>query len=244
MSALYSKAELATVIAGMRRVYVYHINSERFDVSYDFLRQNNLVFFPVRKSGAYEGFSNRHMPVKRGQPYNLYGAAVKADDQEAGELFSEASNGKLADHTTIGELLGYPDCCVDFFNDVWPSKSIDPMYEAAVETHGAVENDGGSVEVSTHPYCNNMLRYFGIRTTPHLTCSMQCKKTIKWGEEWVEVMRQIDDEATNWLLELQSMPLTWNAYKSVAIIDTPLFRGVTNSDKTLEKKIVRNIGWK
>ncbi|GAG95922.1 unnamed protein product, partial [marine sediment metagenome] len=71
----------------------------------------------------------------------------------------------------------------------------------------------------------------------------QCKKTIKWGEEWIEVMRQIDDEATDWLIELLSMPLTWSAYKGIVIIDTPLFRAVANSDTTLVKKVVNNLGW-
>uniref|UniRef100_A0A6M3LYH2 Uncharacterized protein n=1 Tax=viral metagenome TaxID=1070528 RepID=A0A6M3LYH2_9ZZZZ len=240
---LYSDAELATVVTGMRRVYVYHVNSERFDQSYDFLRRNDLVFFPTNKSAVYSGFSHRHLPVKRGTPYTLYGAAVKHDDQEAGELFTKYSTGDLTDHTGIGELLGYPTCCTEFFNETWSHKSIDPIYEAAIETPDAREIDN-VIEVSCHPYCNNMLRYFGIRITPHLTCSMQCEETIKWGEEWIEIMRQIDDEATDWVIELLSMPLTWDCYKGVAIIDTPLFRGVTNSDMTMEKKMVRNLEWK
>lgn len=239
---LYSDAELATVIAGMRRVYVYHVNSERFDASYEFLRKNDLVFFPTNKSGVYSGFSHKHMPVERGKPYTLYGAAVSHNDQEAGELFTKYSTGELTDHTGIGDLLGYPTCCTAFFNENWSHTSIDPIYEAAIETPDSRVVDG-VVEVATHPYCNNMLRYFGIRITPHLTCSMTCDETIKWGEEWIEIMRQIDEEATNWLLELQSMPLTWDCYKGVAIIDTPLFRGVTNSDTTLTKKVVHNLGW-
>jgi len=41
----YDKTESETVLQGMRRVYVYHVNSERFDDSYKFLRENELVFF-------------------------------------------------------------------------------------------------------------------------------------------------------------------------------------------------------
>lgn len=240
---LYNDAELTTMITGMRRVYVHHINSERFDQSYEFLRKNGLVFFQTNKSGIYSGFSHKHLPVKPGEPFTLYGAAVRVDDQEAGELFTQYSLGDKTDHTGIGDLLGYPECCVEFFNTVWPGTSVDPMYEAAISTKKAEVNED-TVTVRTHPYCNNMLRYFGLRITPHLPCSMQCEETIKWGEEWIEVMRQIDDEATNWLIELLSMPLTWNCYKGVAIIDTPIFRGVTNSDGSLTKKIVNNLGWK
>ena len=239
---LYNNAELATVIAGMRRVYVYHVNSQRFEDSYEFLRKNGLVFFQTNKSGIYSGFSHKHLPVKEDEAFTLYGAAVKADDQEAGELFTQYSSEERTDHGGIGELLGYPKCCTEFFNEVWPGTSVDPIYEAAMKTLGATTVDD-TVEVACHPYCNNMLRYFGIRITPHLTCSMQCKETIKWGEEWIEIMRQIDDEATDWMIELLSMPITWNVLKGVAVVDTPVFRGVTNSDGTLTKKVVNNLGW-
>lgn len=247
---LYGDAEIATMVTGMRRVYVYHINSERFEESYAFLRKNGLVFFPTNKSAIYSGFSHRHLPVKKGEPFTLYGAAVRADDLEAGELFTEYSTGEETNHVGIAELLGYPKCCSEFFAETWSKVSIDPMYEAAMNTTEDknaskldVENVSG-IALNVHPYCNNMLRYFGMRITPHLPCSMQCEETIKWGEEWIEIMRQIDDEATDWVIELLSIPLTWDCYKGVAIVDTPLFRGTTNSDMTPTKKVVKNLGWK
>jgi len=241
---LYSDAEISTMIIGMRRVYVYHINSERFEESYAFLRKNGLVFFPTNKSAIYSGFSHRHLPMKKDEPFTLYGAAVRADDLEAGELFTEYSIGGKTNHVGIAELLGYPKCCSEFFTETWSRVSIDPMYEAAVKTPSAEVAEDGVITVSTHPYANNLLRYFGLRITPHLTCSLQCEETIKWGEEWIEIMRQIDDEATDWVVELLSMPLIWDCYKGVAIIDTPVFRGITNSDMTLTKKVVKNKGWK
>jgi len=236
----YNDAELATVICGMRRVFVYHIRSDAFEESYSLLRENNLVYFPTNKSGIYQGFSHRHLPVEPGKPYTLYGAAVKADDQEAGELFTQASSG-FTDHEVIGELLGYPKCCIEFFNATWGKETIDPIYEAALNTSD-VQDDDGILTVKCHPYCNNMLRYFGVRITPHLTCSLQCEETTKWGEEWIEIMRQLDDEATDWAIELLSMPMTWDCLKGIAIIDTPIFRGVTNSDGTLERKVVKSMG--
>lgn len=244
---LYNAAELSTVIAGMRRVYVYHVYSNNFDKSYEFLRKNDLVFFPTNKSAIYSGFSHRHLRVKEGEPYSLYGGAVKHDDQEAGELFTEYSLSNPTNHKGIGKLLGYPECCTEFFEKYWSKVSVDPIYESAINTDGCEPSEYSNkleVTVKCHPYCNNMLRYFGIRLTPHLPCSMQCKETVRWGEEWVEIMRQIDNEATDWLIELLSMPLTWDAYKGIAIIDTPVFRGITNSDTTLVKKAVRNLGWK
>ena len=249
ISQLYSNAELTTVIVGMRRVFVYHINSQKFEESYEFLRKNNLVFFPIKKTGVYSGFSHRHMPVKKGEPFTLYGAAVRTDDQEAGELFTEYSNSSPVNHNELGKLLGYPKCCSDWFSEHWGKPSVDPMYEAAMNT---IEDKSLSkldmehvygVKVSCHPYANNLLRYFGLRITPHLPCSMQCKETIRWGEEWIDIMRQIDDEATDWLIELLSMPLIWDYNKGIAIIDTSIFRGITNSNTHLMRQRVVNNGY-
>lgn len=244
---LYGFAELATVLVEMRRVYVYHVRNNSFMGSYDFLRKNKLTFFPTNKSGVYQGFSHKHQPVEKGKPYHVYGAAVKNDDLEAGELFVEYTKARPTNHLGIGGLLGYPNCCTEFFSTSWGKVSVDPMYEAACTTPDALITEGdsqaGSVTVECHPYANNMLRCFGIRLTPHLSCNLQCEDTIIWGEEWVEIMRQKDAEATDWLIELLSMPLTWNCYKGVAIVDTPIFRGVTNSDTTRTKKIVNNLGW-
>lgn len=255
MSKLYHDTEIATFLTGMRRVYVYHVNSQRFIESYEFLRKNDLVFFPTNETGTYQGFAHGHPPKEKGKPYQVYGAIVRRDDQEAGELFVEYSTSteeKPTNHKGIGEeLLGYPDCGADFFAEHWNQPSVDPMYEAALNTkdvelevtdviHGPVIH---KATVNTHPYCNNMLRCFGFRITPHLTCSMQCEKTIKWGEEWFEIMRQIDEEAADWLLEVLSMPLTWDYNKGAAIVDTPIFRGITNSNTHLTHQVVVNRGW-
>ncbi len=238
--AVYSAAELVTVVVGMRRVYVYHVNSSKFEESYELLRENGMVFYPINKGGIYQGFSHKHRPVEKGKPYQIYGAAVKIDDLEAGKLFVEYSKSPDG-HKEIGELLGYPVCDTKFFEKVWPDIQ-DPMWESAVNASGKKKR-GDTVTVRCHPYCNQMLRYFGLRITPHLPHSMQCEKTIAWGEQWVNIMRQIDSDATDWLIELLSMPLTWNFYKGIAIIDTPIFRGVTNSNVSIDRRIVVNTGW-
>lgn len=241
--ALYNAAELTTVLVGMRRAYVYHIRSHQFDESYDMLRDNNMVYFPIRRRGLQQGFYHKHLPVKEGQPFELYGVAVKADDQEAGRLFVEYSKGPDKQQEMGEELLGYPACDTGFFDETWPEIQ-DPMFESALNTLGMVlSEDEKAVTVQAHPYCNQLLRYFGIKVTPHLCHSMQCEATIAWGEEWIQIMSQIDAEATKWLVELLSMPMTWDFYKGIAVIDTPVFRGWTNSNISVDRRVIKNEGW-
>ncbi len=240
----YKDTELATVLTGMRDVYVYHVESTNFGGSYDMLRENDMVFFPIRTTAVYRGFSHRHLPPEKGKPYMIYGAAVKRENIDAGRLFKELSTRDTGrtDHTGTGKLLGYPEQDIEFFTRVWPKVSIDPMYEAAIETPGAVV-DEKAVTVNCHPYCNSMLRYFGVRITPQLTHTMQAEQSIAWGEEWMEIMRQYDEEAAQWAWELLSIPITWDCYRGVVVVDTPVFRGVANSDTTETRKRIINQGW-
>ena len=188
----YYGAELSATLVGLRKVYVYHVYSEHPDVSFNFLRKNGLVFFPIRRTATYSGFSHSHPQVVAGEPFTIYGVAVKVEDMEVGELFKEYSNAQPTNHRGIGELLGYPKCCLDFFDEYWYKVSVDPMYEAALNTEGAVKTDDG-IEVNVHPYSNKLLRYFGLRITPHVTCSMNCEATNKWGEIWFDLMLQVDE---------------------------------------------------
>lgn len=239
ISQLYHTAEVATFIAGMRQIYIYHVNSHSFDSSYQFLRENDLLFYPTNKTAVYQGFSHTHPRPVPGQPFQMYGACVKREDRDIGELFLELN--AVPDHAEIGKLLGYPDCCIAFFGEEW-GDSIDPIWESAVRAPDA-SLDGTTVTVRIHPFANNTLRYFGVRLTPHLPCSTQCEDTLKWGKEWFKIMMQLDEEAAGWLWELLAMPSTWDCHKGIAIVETPVFRGVTNSDMKEKRHIVRNLGW-
>jgi len=248
VSKLYNDTELVTVLNGMRDIYIHHVNSERIRDSLEFFLANNLKFYPTNESALYEGFSHKHIPPKKGEPYHVYGAAVLEGNEKIGEEFKRI-NISPSDHDRIGEMLGYPKCCRDFFTEVWATDSIDPIYESALNTDNveSIPVDGEKkdmLRVKCNPYANQMLRYFGIRLTPHLSHSMTCEDTIKMGKEWEKVMRKLDNEATDWLIELLSMPVKWDCYKGVAIIDTPIFRGVTSSDGVLYHKRVENVGWK
>ena len=228
-SRAYNATELATFELGMRKAIVYHVIPENLMSDLEFFAKSGYVFLPITKSRMYEGFSHRHIPPKHGEPYFIYGVLAKNLDDA--KMFKDCSQGKV-DHETIGRLLGYPKCCIDFFTNVWGNGVIDPIFEA----YGA--------EAHIHPFCNQALRYFGLRITPHLCCSANCQKTIKMGKKWISIMRKLDAEGANAAFQLLSMPFEWSCLNGAAIVDTALFRGVTNSNMVKEKITVKNWGWK
>lgn len=227
-SELYRLTEFATFKAKMRRCYVLHVNPDSLEYYLSLIGSRDYYYIPMLRSKCYQGFSHRHIPPKEGDKWFVYG--VLSHTKEDAELFVEASN--KGDHKTIGLLLGYPECCIDSFIDRWCSKGIiDPIYEAYGD------------ECIVHPYCNQALRYFGLRITPHLPCSGNCESTIKMGSDWFSIMKQINSVHADYLFNILSMPFTWSCMNGVAIIDTPIFRGVTNSNFDSKLKIVRNKGY-
>jgi len=229
-ASVYSKVEMLTFLKGWRKVITFHMSPDTMDRDLEFLSRHDLVFIPIRRSKMYSGFSHKHITPRPGDPYFIYGVVSRREDMEYARMFKECSVGPRVDHETIGKLLGYPECCIDFFTSVW-GKVVDPIYEA----YGP--------EAEIHPACNQALRYFGLRMTPHLCCSPKCERTIEMGKRWFRLMKEVDEAGAKSLLELLSMPFRWDCLKGVAIIDTPIFKGVTNSDLTHKRKVVINRGW-
>jgi len=241
LSKLYRETEWQYFIRGHRTCYVAHIYPESLDSFFETLNKLDLAFFPITKSKRYRGFSHKHLRVKPGDPYFYYGVVVKRGAEKTAQSFIEAS--KISDHKTIGKLLGYPDCCVKFFDNTWAGRRIiDPLFEAALNTKGCRKEEN-TLELRVHPYCNQFLRYFGLRITPHLPHSFDCKRTIRLGQKWFDIMKELNENRANTLKEILSMPLTWDCFRGVAIIDTKFFRGITNSNFIQQRKIVKNLGW-
>jgi hypothetical protein len=79
-----------------------------------------------------------------------------------------------------------------------------------------------------------MLRYFGFRITSHFPCSLNCEATKEVGEVWLDVMKKMDADLADLLVEILEMPLVWSCLHGIAIVETPIFTIITNSLPTKE----------
>jgi hypothetical protein len=126
-------------------------------------------------------------------------------------------------------MLGYPDCCVKYFERMFPI-NYDPIW---VDLEGEVEG---------YPEANQMLRYFGVRITSHLSCSPTCEATKEIGENWFKVMKELNEKLAKEIYELLAGPIIWNSYHGVVQVETPYFVGLTHTFPYLERP--RIIRWK
>lgn len=222
-------AELKTVAEGFRECSTTHIRSEWFFEDLKYLTDMGLVFVPLRKCARVHGFAHKFYDIIPNQPYDIFG--VVARNMEVANKWATAYQNN--NHRLMGKLLGYPDCCVNFFNKVFPVE-YDPIFSAAKNTRN-VEIKGNMVILKElYAECNMMLRYFGVRGVPHLVCSFTCRESKKLAETFLDF---VDNKKV--LIRFLENNVVWDSYKGIAIIKTPYFIGAVNTVPYTKKHVIR-----
>lgn len=218
---LVSNAEYQMVLRGYRKCDVAHIYPETMYEQLKKFESDGLYFIPIRKAKKVYGFAHRFYEPTKPEEVMIYGVISK--NYSDAKKFAEAHSGNV-DHKTIGELLGYPKCCIEFFCQYFPKGILDliPVIEGEYK----------------YPELNIMIRYFGPRAIPFFPCSWSCKEAKKFADKFISLMSEEDERLTNLMLELLSMPLRWSLHKGVIQVDHLLFIGLANGF-WYNKKVVK-----
>lgn len=228
--ALHDKAEYEMVRQGFRRCATLHLSPHNFHSEIERIEKDGLVWLPIQWTKTYSGFSHKHFQTRPGDPYgSCYGVLTQnIKDAERFRQASGCSDGDV-DHRVIGELLGFPACCSEFFINVWDSQYYDSIWQSAKNTANHKLLGERVMEVEGSVYSNQLLRYVGLRSTSHFPCSFDCQQTAEVGKKWVEVMGNIDSVTCKQALDILSMPTVWTCLHGIATIETPAFTIITNS---------------
>jgi len=207
---IYHKVELMSVVLGMRRCDVEHINPETMQQQLVLLHQAGLKFKALDLVKRYSGFAHKHERPVGLQDSMVFG--VVGLDEEDLEIFAKAYYS--GDHDTQGRLLGYPECCRRFFSRVWAQGHLDPIVEIAKSTgmseEGVVRGD---------PLLNIMLRYAGVRVIPFMPCSFRCQNARMFALQFLRLLEREDPESTRLALELLSKPLRWSQVNGIIQVE-------------------------
>jgi hypothetical protein len=146
------------------------------------------------------------------------------------------------DDDALGRLLGYPECCRSFFQEVWVNQQLlDTTWAMATNT-ATPAGSTVALESSEANIANILWRWLGVRAVPHLPCSFRCEKTIQLGEELIQVAARAGyAHEGQWLAEMLSWPVEWSALHGIAEVKTPILKISTRTDATANKYTVQ---WK
>ena len=227
------KGEVKSVIEGIRPTATMHVKSNRLMEDLDMIASNGLYFLPILKCKPVSGFAHRFYDPEPGKPMDVFG--VVARNLSRAKLFRKAFY--KDDHRTVGRLLGYPDCCIDFFCRTWGAnpRIIDPYLQYAINGDYKIV-DSNTIEISGLPETNMMLRYFNIRTAPHIYCKPNCKGTIDISEQFKDLIPK-----SQWhdLITILDQDMEWNNLKGMVEIHANGFIGIANSTAYIDKKVIR-----
>jgi hypothetical protein len=159
---------------------------------------------------------------------------VLADSAQTARMFARALEAK--DDMTIGDLLGYPECCSKFFIRTWNELGrTDPTWDMTGLDSPEVYQADGPLE------SNSLLRWLGVRWTPHLPCSFNCAKSHALGLHFRSVVGPME---AAWMDELLGSPMEWSAFHGIGELKHPLFKISFKTDATAEKLVIQRKGLK
>lgn len=156
----------------------------------EFCKENNLFLikskFKVLLEDKNQTFSNKgiRIPEDDSRP-GMFFIYLSKDEQKA--LF--ASYAELTNNPAeLGRLLGYPQCCIDFF-----CKNFN-------------ENNTNLELPPTNQWTNLSLRDKDAVLLSHFPCSSDCVESIKLAQKYFEAISQADPERGKELVIFMNLP--------------------------------------
>jgi hypothetical protein len=235
---VYSVLEKESVIHGMRHVTTDNIEPIYLKDAQNNLMKKGLFFVPIQKVGNFEGVNTYHPPVVEGKPWHYYG--VVSDNIEYAKKFIEYD--KSFNHRGLGELLGYPICCINMLYDVWGKGYTDPIWQQAelIDEKYIRIKESNLIRLKNIPWeSNTLLRCIGVGPIFHLKCSHVCEHTYKKAIDLINLGKQLNVDGLKEMEMFLRMPMEWDSYRGIAYIKTPLFRIVCNSMSIVERYVVQ-----
>jgi hypothetical protein len=194
------------------------------------------------QQGVGNTYTNVPVPLAKGQPW-AYRVAICTPDKVNQWLDAWHAS----DYDWIGRLLGYPDCCIKFFQKVWvEEKGNDTtwqMAQNAASILGMYRDEPNRLDIEPcNPQNNILMRWMGPRMVSHLPCSFNCAPSIEIGNRNWARLNEFNVSESMWLRQILDWPMEWSALHGIAEIRTPILKIMTRTDATAEKLTVRWMG--
>lgn len=230
ISNLTSKLEILSVVENQRACSWQTIAEEKLVFYSKEWAKNGLVSLPLKRVGNFKGFAHRHTPAD-----DKLGAVCVVISKKLSLAYEFSDALDKGDNITQGELLGFPKCDCEFFEENWKNGFIDPMWQSALNTSNTKSNDFVANVCSANPLSNSMLRYIGVRIGFHIPHSMDCSESIRINEDRFNLGKSVNPDVMKAAILMLSMPMSWECLHGVAVVRTPIFYIRSGSMMTVDK---------
>ena len=238
IAVAWEQVERWSVVEKIRRAALLPISPEALPTYTSWAAEHGLVVLPLTQVGAGAQYSSTSSPVVSGQPWTYRTALLHPDD--AAEWSTAWSAG---DDSTLGKLLGYPECCREFFKRVWvDTQHVDTTWEAAINSADPKDNEV-QIDEDSPWEANILLRWLGVRAVPHLPCSFGCAQTVVFARRLSALAcRHGFCAPMATVKEMLQWPVEWDALHGIAEIRTPVVKLKTRTDAPPDRYVVWRAG--
>lgn len=217
VSNAFLTIEKQSVLLGLKPAWLSSMSESEVSSSQEQLIGTEFEIVCLNKIPVNSSYSSSAKPYVPGQPYN-YRTVLTHKSHVDQWTTAWCQN----DNIEIGRLLGFPDCCINFFQKYWvDQKFLDTTWPMSLSgTQGPKE-------------CNILLRWLGVRAVSHLPCSFDCTTSYQIARQNIELGYSIGlDQEMQWLEEMLDWPVQWSALHGIAEIRTPILKISTRTDAT------------
>lgn len=244
----WSRIERWAVVEGIRESALTFFTPDYLPEATQWAASHGLAVMPLARTGITDQYSaSPKAPTDNRWQYRVVLTRPHLMKQwlEAWKDTGEDGRYKGTNNRAIGELLGFPQCCIDFFENVWVRKGhVDTTWPMAEGTSNGVRQ-GNVIRVGGPPETNILLRWLGVRLVTHLPCSFDCEHTVAMARSFAEVGRKRHfGEWVDWIYEMLEWPVEWSALHGIAEIRTPVVTISSRTDATAGKIVVQRDGTK
>ena len=181
--SIIKSLEILYVIEGAKpcaRILVFEDELKEF---IDFLRDEKIYsavsdFKSIKQAVQSEFYSDKSVKIQKNAAQKGYFFVYLSKSRETSEnakLMEEKNN-----HKELGLLLGYPQCCCEFFEKKFSEKNTDLTLKV-------LENSGGY----EFPFYNNIAaRHFDVSLLSHFPHSFECGESIKIAKGNLKIIQK------------------------------------------------------
>ena len=234
--------EIRSVALGMRKACVLAVEPYEMPMRAAELARMGMGTLPLHRTLGRAG--DTAILIDPPPDDQLWNYQVLAYSLHKNVVLDELNEDTAGADRKIGELLGYPPCCIEVYcRRVVEQRYIDTTWPMAAGTPDGRETGPRALEMEPYPECNVLGRWYGLKPVPHLPCSFRCEATRTMGMAWAELGRRLGYEAEmDTLAEMTRWPVEWSALHGYAEIKTPAMRVLSTTDTTPAKYVVRSLG--
>lgn len=207
-SNAWSEIEKATITHGLRDSILIYINTGKFLETKRWADKHGLIVVPLHYADVsdYSSYGNN------GGTSSMRVAITRT--KEVAGVWMTAW--KDSDNKKIGELLGFPECCCDFFEKYWVNEGYRDLTYPAYHNSESADGD---------PAANILGRWVGVRLVSHMPCSFGCKHSIEIGRQNRDLGIEIGykDQVED-IISFLSLPYKYSSMKGIAEISNPIWK--------------------